>query len=195
MSRARDPRPARTRAAVFRAVEALGARGDEITVARIVSEAGIGRATFYDHFRDLDAVAVAVVTEAFVEIEHLDLRLRGDATPRETARATTDRLVAEFARRRSLYAGVLGSRTSVEAYRAFHDAFAEQALETMRRAAPPGVDPEIAARYLAGGSIAVLAEWLLTEAPPPPEEIQRHLVALLPAWLLSDDGHHERNIT
>lgn len=186
MSRAEDPRPARTRAAIVAAVEALSERSAEVTVPAIVAEAGVSRSTFYSQYRDLDALAVAILTDAFTEIEVLDLALRRTATPTETAQATTARLVAEFARKRSLYAGVLGSRTTTEAHRAVQDAFAEQALGTMRATVPEHVDPVIAADYVAGGSIAVITAWLLSDRPASTEHVQRQLLALLPPWLIDE---------
>jgi AcrR family transcriptional regulator len=192
MSRAEDPRPARTRAAIVAAVEALSARGEEVTVPAIVAEAGISRSTFYTQYRDLDALAVAILTTAFTEIEALDLELRrGDTTAIETARATTAQLVAEFARKRALYAGVLGSRTTTEAHRAVQAAFAEQALDTMRATVPDDVDPRLAADYVAGGSLAVITAWLLSEQPGPTEHVQRQLIALLPPWLLTDERNQQ----
>lgn len=188
MSRAEDPRPARTRAAIVAAVEALSARGEEVTVPAIVAEAGISRSTFYTQYRDLDALAVAILTTVFTDIEALDLELRRrDTTSVETAQATTTQLVAEFARKRSLYSGVLGSRTTTEAHRAVQDAFAAQALDTMRATVPDDVDPRLAADYVAGGSLAVITAWLLSEQPAPTEHVQRQLLSLLPAWLLTDE--------
>lgn len=149
----------------------------------IVAEAGVSRSTFYAQFRDLDALAVRILTEVFTQIEELDLSLRASATPIETARATTSQLVAEFAKRRTLYAGVLGSRTTTEAARAVRAAFAEQTLGTMQLTVPSGLDPKVAAEYVAGGSLAVITAWLLSDTPEPTEQ----LLALLPAWLLNDD--------
>ncbi|WP_424467024.1 TetR/AcrR family transcriptional regulator [Pseudoclavibacter helvolus] len=185
--RSPDPRPARTQAAIVAAVERLSARGEEVTVPAIVAEAGVSRSTFYAQFKDLDALAVRILTEVFTDIEALDLRLRETARPIETARATTSHLVAEFAKRRTLYAGVLGSRTTAEAARAVRAAFAEQALGTMRLTVPDGLDPKVAADYVAGGSLAVLTAWLLSDTPEPTERVQQQLLALLPAWLINDD--------
>ncbi|WP_282857287.1 TetR/AcrR family transcriptional regulator [Pseudoclavibacter helvolus] len=185
--RSPDPRPARTQAAIVAAVERLSARGEEVTVPAIVAEAGVSRSTFYAQFKDLDALAVRILTEVFTQIEALDLSLRETQTPIETARATTSQLVAEFAKRRTLYAGVLGSRTTTEAARAVRAAFAEQALGTMQLTVPAGLDPKVAADYVAGGSLAVLTAWLLSDTPEPTERVQQQLLALLPAWLINDD--------
>lgn len=189
MGRAADPRPARTRAAILAAVEALGTRDDDVTVPAIVAEAGISRSSFYAHFRDLDALAVEILGEAFAEIEALDLELRRTTGPTATALATTERLVDVFARRRQLYAAVLGSRTTTEAHRAVQEAFAIQALGTMIATAPPHVDPRAAADYVAGGSLAVLTAWLLSDEPAETSHVQRQLVALLPAWLIDEERH------
>ncbi|WP_068494945.1 TetR/AcrR family transcriptional regulator [Pseudoclavibacter helvolus] len=185
--RSPDPRPARTQAAIIAAVERLSARGDAVTVPAIAAEAGVSRSTFYAQFKDLDALAVRILTEVFTEIEALDLRLRASATPIETARATTSQLVAEFAKRRTLYAGVLGSRTTTEAHRGVRAVFAEQALGTMQLTVPVGLDPKVAAEYVAGGSLAVLTAWLLSDTPEPIERVQQQLLSLLPAWLINDD--------
>lgn len=58
-----DPRTGRTREAVlaaFRAL-ALGRRYDAIRVTDLIAEAGIGRATFYEHFRGKDDVLLAAM--------------------------------------------------------------------------------------------------------------------------------------
>jgi AcrR family transcriptional regulator len=186
-----DPRPARTRAAILNAVETLSESGEEITVAAIVAEAGISRSTFYTQFADLDALAVHILTDAFRDIEALDLALRATTSPIETARATTAHLVAEFDRRRNLYAGVLGSRTTTEVHRAVQDAFADQALGTMRETVPEHLDPRVAAEYVAGGSLAIITAWMLSDTPLPPSTVQEHLIALLPLWLINDERNHQ----
>lgn len=186
MSRAEDPRPARTRAAILAAVESLSSRNDVITVSAIVDAAGISRSAFYAQYRDLDALAVAVLSEAFAGIEQVDLALRRTRTARETAVTTTTQLVEAFSRNRALYAGVLSGRTT-EAHRAVQDAFAAQARGTMLATAPAHLDADIAARYVAGGTLGVLVDWIGSEHPEPAERIQQQLLDLLPAWLLNDE--------
>ncbi|GAA2181290.1 hypothetical protein GCM10009847_22530 [Leucobacter tardus] len=193
MPRADDPRPARTRAAIATAVESLSLRGAEVTVPALADAAGISRSTFYAQYRDLDALAVAILSEAFAAIEAEDLEMRQSDRARSAAAVATRRLVTEFSRRRALYAGVLGSRASATAMRAVQSAFAEQALGTIRLLAPAHIDHRMAADHLAGGTLAVIAAWLLADDPPDPEYLQQQLLALLPAWLIADDSPDERN--
>src|SRR4051812_34515750 len=60
MSGKDDPRSVRTREAVIGAFSelVLARRYDEIRVEDIVADAGVGRSTFYDHYRDKDDVLV-----------------------------------------------------------------------------------------------------------------------------------------
>ncbi len=57
-SRSADARVTRTQRQIFEAFADLVQRRryDEISVGDIVAEAGIGRSTFYEHYRDKDAV-------------------------------------------------------------------------------------------------------------------------------------------
>lgn len=184
-----DPRPGRTRAAILRAVDQLLLRGaQDVTVQDVAAEAGISRTTFYSQFRDLDDLATQLMGAAFAQIETLDLELRGTTSPLETARRTTGELVAHFEARAPFYAAVLSWGAGGAALRAAQDVFAAQALGTMREAAPPDVNAEMAADYVAAGSIALLATWLRSRDPAPAHIIQHHLIALLPAWLV--DGEH-----
>lgn len=58
-----DPRTARTREAIMSAFRglALAQRYDAIRVTDLIAEAGIGRATFYEHFHGKDDVLLATM--------------------------------------------------------------------------------------------------------------------------------------
>lgn len=58
-----DPRTGRTREAILTAFRkrALERRYDTIRITDLIAEAGIGRATFYEHFRGKDAVLLAAM--------------------------------------------------------------------------------------------------------------------------------------
>ena len=67
--RAPDPRPARTRAAIFTAARELSADDGEVTVNALAKRAGVSRAAFYSHFSGLDDLLAfcAKMIEAFAE--------------------------------------------------------------------------------------------------------------------------------
>lgn len=182
--RAQDPRPARTRTAILEAITRLGAAGRPLSVAAIAHEAGISRSSFYARFTDLDDVAVQLVSELFRRVRTIDTDLRGSGPQREATRATLGAIVDDFSARRSLYAAVLGAQISGPAQRRIQVIFAEGARATMDRMAPPGVDRDLAAQFVAAGVLGTLTDWLLAEAPSTPDDVLTHMLAMLPPWLV-----------
>jgi AcrR family transcriptional regulator len=65
-----DPRVRRTRSALYLALGALISRKDfeKISVGDIAEEAGLNRATFYDHYSDKFALLEAMVGDRFHEL-------------------------------------------------------------------------------------------------------------------------------
>lgn len=183
-SRATDPRPARTRAAILAAIERLGELGEPLTVAAIVRRAGISRSTFYTQFRDLDDVAIRLMRDLYVRIEHLDAQLREQGLRREATERTTAMLIEEFTRHRVLYAAVFSSGMSADTQRVIQGVFAHGALSTAQHAHPDGVPSEFAALYIAGGMLAILVDWLLSDDPVDANTLQHEMLACLPGWVV-----------
>lgn len=180
--RATDPRPARTRAAILDAIERLGARGSELTVATIVAEARLSRSSFYSQFKDLADVAVQLMGELYDEIEVRDAELRTREGPGAATRARTEMLVLELQRRSHLYAAVLGTAVSAEGLREIFALIVKGNLEAVRRIAPAGVEPEQATLYIAAGTLAVLVDWLMAGASTPVDAVLAELFSLFPSW-------------
>src|SRR5699024_5196781 len=63
--RAPDPRPARTRAAIFSAARDLTSMDGEVTVNALAKRAGVSRAAFYSHFSGLDELMGAMFQQMF----------------------------------------------------------------------------------------------------------------------------------
>jgi AcrR family transcriptional regulator len=183
-TRAEDPRPARTRATILEAITRLGDDGATLSVAAVTREAGISRSSFYAQFADLDDVAVQLVDELFGRVRALDADLRSSATPLEATRATLTAILDEFSARRALYGAALGDQISGQARRRILALFAEGAQVTMTRVAPDGIDPEIAARFLAAGVLGTLTDWLKTDEPRATSEVLAQLLAMLPPWVV-----------
>lgn len=177
-TRAPDPRPARTRAAIIAAIERLSEDGKELSVSLIVAEAGLSRSSFYSQFNDIGDVAVQLIQE------HYELPTAGevhDPVTGSLAQATTF-MLTEFDRRRFLYAAVLGSSADVSAEWAACQIIAKAWLPLVSAKVPSPVQPDFAARYIAAGHLAGVVGWLRSDEPGPLADIEAQFVGLLPAW-------------
>lgn len=183
VQRAVDPRPARTRAAIISAIDRLGSRDAEVTVAAIVAEAQVSRSSFYSQFRDLDDVAVQLMDRLFREIRRLDAELRSTQQTRKATEAGLEMFLSECQRRRGLYAAVLGGNVSSEARQVIHTIVAHSVGATASHSAPGSVDPRIASTFVAAGLLAVITEWLKAPHPVSTSELISQLVAVLPSWV------------
>ncbi len=175
-----DPRVARTRAAIAQAVHDLSDCGEEITVAALVRNAGISRASFYSHYASLDELALAMQREAFVAVSELYAREIDD--PEIAVRHAQERLVAHFVSQRGLTAAVAALPVSKDTYLAGVRALAvviEQSL-ALREDPLPGVDIAPTARYMASAAYGLIDAWLAGEIEIVEEALVEHLTRLLP---------------
>lgn len=176
-TRAPDPRPARTRAAILSAIERLGREDKELSVSQVVSEASLSRSSFYSQFTDIGNVAVQLFREFYEQnaSELLD-------QPQTLAEATTT-LLSEFNSKRYLYAAVLGSSAAVSAEWEVCEIIANAWAPIIAKQAPSHVSAEFAAVHLASGHLACIVTWLRSEKPASFEEIETQLHDMLPAWV------------
>jgi AcrR family transcriptional regulator len=198
--RAPDPRPARSGAAVFRAVEALSALPAEessFTVMAILRESGISRGTFYTHFPTLEDLAEQMLEERFALIGEADRADRRAALasairdpdadlrrPAEDSQLALARFVQEH--RPFLRAALTWRLTSRvhERVVAAHAAQVRASLRVMGAAVPSGLDHEAFSLMIAGGSVALLTAWLREEDPVPPEAMAQRLLSAMPEWFV-----------
>ncbi len=185
-TRAPDPRPARTRAAILSAIEQLGEQGKDISVSAVVAEAGLSRSSFYSQFKDIGDVAVQLLQEMDGRPEIADLSPNGEGTPPEEFVKATHVLLEEMQRRRHLYSAVLGSGAAISAQWEVTDVLAEGVLRFIGGFVPKHVDPMFAARYIVSGYLANIVEWLTSKNPAPLAEFDKQLRELLPSWIASE---------
>jgi AcrR family transcriptional regulator len=187
-----DPRPARTRAAIVLAVEQLAADpSTDISVNAIARAAGVSRSAFYSQFADLDELAVSMLVDAFREIglDDLGARAQPDADLRDLAVASNRRLLAHIGSRCAFYRASLDWRLSGRVHESVVAAYAQQVADSMAAlggSVPSHVDREDAARFIAGGAIAMITSWLRDEAPDGQEAMVGRLLAVMPDWLVGD---------
>lgn len=191
-----DPRALRTRQAIFEAVERLAAEDPaaqeerDITVSDIVRVAGISRSSFYAHFDDVADVAVGLLAASFAGIDEPGDRDAAALDKADALRRGYSLLVDHLTDRYGFYS----SLRALPAMRgAYDDAVTGYCRDLVRSVLPselpPGIDPEFTARYVAGGSLAVLGGWIGGRLDGTDDELVDHLVAQLPEWLTTSTSH------
>lgn len=185
-TRAIDPRPERTRQAIFQAVRALSQEQEEpLAVGAVAHAAGISRTSFYAHFAAIEEVAVAMIVE--------DMRVSGwnDHSPDEGGFSASIAQVQGFlelvAERRQFYRCALFGSASARARDLLVNE-AEAHIDRKRFPAPSGVDATAATRFIAGGSVTLVLDWLSTDNPVPARELAHLVIALMPSWYTEGDA-------
>jgi AcrR family transcriptional regulator len=181
-----DPRVLATRSRLYEAVRSLADAGTEITVRTVTAAAGMSRATFYTHFSGVEDLALHLQEQAFHDIADSARSAESVTSFDETAMARSQRaLIAHYAAYRSLYAGVFAVAMPRGAESRVAALMRTEILTHIRDVArpPAGVDPEIAATYIAHAATGLIASWVLGETETTEEELAQHLTQLMPRWM------------
>lgn len=166
---------ARTRQRILdAALELVAERGVAgVAMSHIAARAGIGRATLYHHFPDLESMLLAHMVQEFEDHHRaLDAALAELADPVDRLRAFVEATVAYFAsgtHRHDSAVGAsqqlspAGARVAAELFRGVHARTAQLVREAAAAGAlDPSLDPDFTAellgQLLGGARTAVLAE-------------------------------------
>lgn len=190
-----DPRPARTRAAIFDAARVLNAEGGEVTVNALAKRAGVSRAAFYTHFRGLDELFDAMIEQVLRGNWSGARELgAGGASIPEVIRLSTTITAAYVVEHQDFLRGAIRWRSTHSPYIRLVETYAEQFLYAMTRlgdAVPAGVPMRQVSRMIAGGFVHVIVMWLMETAEDErqrtPQEQQEELTmilqSVLPRWM------------
>ncbi|MDQ7904802.1 TetR/AcrR family transcriptional regulator [Phytohabitans sp. ZYX-F-186] len=185
-----DPRVARTREAIVKALESLETGGTALSVSSLAREAGISRSAFYTHFSGLDELALFILSRAFDEIGAADIELRRTQTlsGAQTARRSLTLLTQHLDRHRALYANVFAAPVSARAHLAAIELFAAEtrAILPYTDAAPDAVDAEAVTAFVAAGVMGLLGSWLRGDVVMDADRLVDHLMMFIPAWMAAD---------
>ncbi|CAN3979380.1 TetR family transcriptional regulator [Kitasatospora purpeofusca] len=175
---AEDPRAARTRARLRQALleECAEQPLSAIGVAAVVRRAGVGRATFYVHYTDLEALAVdacADVVREAVDALHAWRGIPDPAAPPPALAAFLTALLPYAGLYRSLLTpgggGPLGQ--------VLHRELRERSRTERTLAGAP--QPELVASMVAGAFTALLADWLHGSVEATPTDLAARVWRLL----------------
>ncbi|MCH0542088.1 TetR/AcrR family transcriptional regulator [Streptomyces sp. MUM 203J] len=167
MSQQQDPRTARTRAKLRRALleECTSRALAEVSVTSLVRRAGVGRATFYLHYADLEALAVDACADVVRDAVDSLHAWRGTPDPAVPPPALFS-FFEGLAPHAGLYRELLRPGGGGPLGHVLHqDLRARSRTERTLAGAP---EPDLVATAVAATFTGVLADWLhgLIEATP-----------------------------
>lgn len=191
--RAPDPRPARTRAAIFAAARALTVADGEITVNALAKRAGVSRAGFYSHFSGLDDLMGGMLGTMLDRQKERSRELAAaGGTTQEMVQVSAATMVAYVARHHAFLRGALEWKFAHRTYLILVNTLSDLHVVALRRMGdevPLDLPLDQVARYFAGGSLDLVVKWLVDteDAARAGEELDQEplleaLLRLLPTW-------------
>ena len=164
--RAQDPRPARTRAAIFAAARDLTVADGEVTVNALAERAGVSRAAFYSHFSGLDDLMGAMLSRMLDTAWARGTEFKDQGEPvHQRVRFGYGMLAAHIERHHSFLRGALDWKFSHRTYMILVDTMVELhevALDRLGEDVPaPLRGRDTTARAIAGAALALANRWLL----------------------------------
>ncbi|MER7016085.1 TetR/AcrR family transcriptional regulator [Saccharopolyspora sp. NPDC000359] len=180
-----DRRSRRTRRLLRDALVSLALeRGySHVTVEDITERADLGRATFYKHYADKDALLSRVVSDLLEELHERLLPLVPTSSVGFTGKPVLE-LFRHALEERDVYRVILRGEGDGRALQEFTDARTAAAAQVFRARAEhhgvtPRIDIDVLARAWVGEQIAVMRWWLETNPPQlSPEEVTGMLLDL-----------------
>ena len=144
---------------------------DGITVQDVLERAGVGRTTFYDHYRDKNDLFLSDVDE-FLEATATSLSRKQEASERV---APVREFFAHVAEGRKLYDALVEAGRLHDFMELAEGHFARgierRLADSPRAAALDGADRVALAHTLAGAMLALLSWWIGRGMSTPPEQM------------------------
>jgi AcrR family transcriptional regulator len=148
---------------------------DEIKVREVLDRAGVGRSTFYEHFKDKDDLLLSDADEFFEMMATL-LARRGDTSKRV---APVRELFAHVADVQPFYQAMQASGLLQELVELGTDHFARGIEERLAARGAPLEERPVRAQALAGALFALLPWWIRRgrkESPAEMDELFHRMV-------------------
>lgn len=161
-----DPRARRTREAIVAGFAELAFRQryDTIRTADLIALAGVGRSTFYEHFRGKDEVLLAAVGPILQP-------LAGAALGR-ASKVQVRAMLEHVWQQRGFARIILGGGTGMKLQRRL-----AAMIEARLGAVPEAVPPAMVAMAAAAAQLTMLRMWIAGEAACPPADLAAQMLA------------------
>lgn len=173
-------RTQRTRAAVFNALIGLifTRRYDAIRTSDLIEAAGVGRSTFYEHFRNKDDVLVTVIDPIFGPL--------AAAASGRGSQAAVKAMLDHVWEQRALARVLFEPPLLIKLQRKLAGM-----IETRAPPVTEGPPPALLAMGAAAGQLAMLRMWLVGEASCSADVLAEQLLTGLPSGDILGRMHHE----
>mgnify|MGYP001034323998 CR=1 FL=1 len=163
--RAPDPRPARTKAAIFAAARDLTSTDGDVTVNALAKRAGVSRAAFYSHFSGLDDLMGAMLQQMFdAAWERGGMFAAQGRSVHEAVQFGFAMFVAYVERHHTFLRGALDWKFSHRTFMILIDTMTRlhgEALALLGDEVPASLQGASAGRSIAGSALALAAQWLV----------------------------------
>ncbi len=160
-------RALQTRTAILDALVGLlnDQRYETIRIADLVAAAGIGRATFYEHFRSKNDVLLSAIEPVLLAL--------ATAASGHAARTYVNRMISHLWEQRALGRTMFNATTGPIVRRQL----AEMIRPHVERAAPADPASALRAAGIAAAQITMLQSWLTGEASATADVMTDHIIA------------------
>lgn len=161
--RAPDPRPQRTRAAIFTAAQEMGAEDTDVTVNALAQRAGVSRAAFYSHFSSLDDVMCGIIEQMVEQVMEEGPEVPEGFTAHQLVCSEIYAMCDYVAEHRAVLRGMLTWKINHRAYGSMVDMFAKlfkYGYRLLDSYFPENLPRNETARFHGGGVAEMLVAWL-----------------------------------
>jgi AcrR family transcriptional regulator len=161
-----DPRAKRSRDAIVAALTelALRQRYDTIRTADLIALAGVGRSTFYEHFRGKDEVLLAAMAPI--------LQPLASAALGRASKIQVRAMLEHVWQQRGLARIILGGAAGIKLQRRL-----AAMIEARLVARPDAAPPAMVAIAAAAAQLTMLRMWVAGEAACPPADLAGQMLA------------------